>query len=465
MTTDDLGASQEQLGKALERAHMGEDRDLAGQVRDGGERFVRQLFGTLRLTRIHELSNSAFDKPVNDLHKSLAELNRLLGAVHLVAVEGQVYINDVRVRLDERLDTAGELGRELGRHDVGGISFHEVPDTVKIKALIAAFGVEPDPDRPRLALRDRIRGHGLDLVDLVGSYRFRMTGEEADVGVVDQDKARDRASSLVDSTIDSLGAARMPNPLPVRRAVTELLEAGASADALFDEPAHSTPFSRHTLRTSMLALLIGKALGLGQEALQDLGVAAMFHDVGYAAREGALPATDDAPAQAGFPPPFSRHGAAGARILLRQRGFHESKILRALAALQHHRAYDDERGRPVLFARILHVCESYEAMTILGPGRRDPPDALAALQMHAGTRYDPDIVQALINALGRWPPGTRLLLGDGRVVVVNGTPTGAEDWARPRCRLVRAADGMPATEVVKVDLTVDPARIIGISAS
>jgi hypothetical protein len=454
MSTDDLEASQEQLGKALERAHLGEDRDLAGQVRDGGERFVRQLFGTLHLTRIHDLSNSAFDKPVADLYTSLRELNRILGAVHLVAVEGQVYINDVRVRLDERLDTAGELGRELGRHDVGGISFHEVPDVVRIKAFIAAFGVDPDPDRPRLALRDRLRAQGLGLVDLVGSYRFRITGEEVDVGVVDGEKARGRASTLVDSTIDALGASRMPNPLPVRRAVTELLEAGTNADALFDEPAHSTPFSRHTLRTSMLALLIGRALGLNQEALQDLGVSAMFHDVGYAAREGAVPATGDAPAQAGYPPPFSR-----------QRGFHESKILRALAALQHHRDYDDPRGRPTLFARILHVCESYEALTILGPGLRDPPAALVALQVHAGTRYDPDVVQALINGLGRWPPGTRLLLGDGRIVVVSSTPSGAEDWARPRCRLFRAADGSPATEVVGIDLSVDPVRIIGVSAA
>ena len=43
----------------------------------------------------------------------------------------------------------------------------------------------------------------------------------------------------------------------------------------------------------------------------------------------------------------------GARMLLKQRGFHEAKIYRALGVLQHHRDFDDELGRPHMFARII----------------------------------------------------------------------------------------------------------------
>jgi hypothetical protein len=202
----------------------------------------------------------------------------------------------------------------------------------------------------------------------------------------------------------------------------------------------------------MLATLIGRALGLGQEALQDLGVAAMFHDVGYAEREGATPATEDAPAKPGFAPPYERHGAAAARLLLRQRGFHESKILRALAALQHTRPVKDPRGRPTLFARILHVCEAYDALTVLGPDLRSPPDALAALQAHAGSRYDALVVQALVNALGRYPPGTRLLLQGGLEVISVAVPSGEADFAKPRCRVLRRPDGTAPDERVHLDL-------------
>ena len=112
---DEIANAQHSLGAAVDKAKGGEDRELAAQVRDAGERFVRQVFGCLRLTRYHDLENKAYDKPIDEFHETLQGLIRLLGAVHLVAVEGQIYINDVRVRMDERLDTAVQLGREL-RH-------------------------------------------------------------------------------------------------------------------------------------------------------------------------------------------------------------------------------------------------------------------------------------------------------------------------------------------------------------
>ena len=44
---------------------------------------------------------------------------------------------------------------------------------------------------------------------------------------------------------------------------------------------------------------------------QDLGVCAMFHDVGYAYREGAQPAKSGQPAVPGYAPPLQRHASAG----------------------------------------------------------------------------------------------------------------------------------------------------------
>ena len=63
-----LDESQEALGKALERAKMGEDQDLAGRIRTAGERLVRLLFGLIKLTEIHELTNDAFIKPSEEFN-------------------------------------------------------------------------------------------------------------------------------------------------------------------------------------------------------------------------------------------------------------------------------------------------------------------------------------------------------------------------------------------------------------
>ena len=138
-----LDASQEQLGKALDKAHQGEDKELAGQIRDTGERFVRQLFGAMRLTGIHDLENKAYDKPIKELVVTLGQLIDLLGAVHLVSVEGQIYINDVRVRMDERMDLGGKLGGVLRRYGLGGVSFHARLEDIQFRRFIEGRGEAP----------------------------------------------------------------------------------------------------------------------------------------------------------------------------------------------------------------------------------------------------------------------------------------------------------------------------------
>ena len=61
-----IDSSQAQLGKALEKARMGEDKGLAVLVRDLGERLVRILYGLLKMTELHDIENQAFDKPMSE---------------------------------------------------------------------------------------------------------------------------------------------------------------------------------------------------------------------------------------------------------------------------------------------------------------------------------------------------------------------------------------------------------------
>ena len=453
MATDDLVIAQEALGGAIDKVRGGEDKDLAGTIRDAGERYVRQIFGALRMIKLHDLENAAFEKPLQALMETLAELIDLLGAVHLITVEGQVYINDLRVRLDERTEMGSMFSRELRRQGIGGISFHDKPSLDELRIFIELFAEDPHPDAPRAAFREKLTMRSLDCVDVVGVFRFRVTGEESAGELAEVTEVADRATSLVDVTVDALGASRMPNPLPIRRVVTEMLELGEGTTGFMDEDIGSSRFSSHTLRVSMISLLIGRELELNEESLQDLGVCAMFHDVGYAYREGAEPAKGDQPAVPGFAPPFERHASAGARMILRQRGFHESKILRALATLEHVRDFDDPRGRPSLFARILRIAEAYDTLMRNDGGGCTPAQALGKVAAHAGTRYDPDLVQLLVNALGRYPPGTVLELTDGRMVQVKSAARTPESWDQPLCQLLHDPnDYIPMDEEVLVDL-------------
>jgi len=439
---DDLSLAQDALARALGRARVGEDRALANQVRELGERLAHLLSGLLRMTRLHSPENAAFNKPVEDLQATLVQLHGLLGSVHLVAVEDQVYVNNIRIRSGDKASSMRELGAELRRHNVGGITFHVPLDGPAIRALVGALGGAPAAAEPRNGLVRTLHAAGVAGLELAGRFRFRMAGERA-TETADPRDVLARALAATDEAFQNLAAGRAPNPLPLRRLVAEILERDLSAEELWAEPPGEAPrYAVHQLRVAELALLVGRALGLPESVLQDLGVAALYHDCGYAA--GA-----SAPEGAGVS--FEGHGAGGARLMLRQRGFHEAKTRRVLAVLQHHRDAN-ERLRPGLFGRILRVAEDYDTLARRS-GKLSPTVALALMLKWAGTRYDTVLLQILINALGAYPPGSLLKLPDGRIVRSAAPARGPDTFAQPVARCLRLADGSPAPpETPLVDL-------------
>lgn len=439
--TDDLSRAQDALARALGRARIGEDRALANQVRELGERLAHLLSGLLRMTRLHSPDNSAFNKPVEDLHATLVQLTELLGSVHLVAVEDQVYVNDIRIRAGEKASSIRELGAELERHNAGGITFHLPLDGPGIRALIGRLGSAPADREPRNSLARALHAAGVSGLEIQSRFRFRMASEEAEETSDPRDFVS-RALAAADEAFQNLAAGRVPNPLPVRRLVTELLERSPVVEELWAEPPGAPPYALHQLRVAQLSLLVGRELALPQSVLQDLGVAALYHDCGYAA---------GAAASGGVGVSFERHAGAGARLMLRQRGFHEAKMRRVLAILQHHRDAND-RLHPGLFGRILRLAEDYDTLSRRS-GKLPPTMALAAMLKWAGTRYDAVLLQLLVNALGAYPPGTLLRLEDGRVVRSAAPARSPETFAHPLARCLRLADGSPApADLPLVDL-------------
>lgn len=451
-TADDLEKAQEQLGSALEHARAGEDKELGSQVREAGEGLVRGLVALMRLAGIHSPENAAFEVPLREMAAAMRRLELLLGAVHLVCVEGQVYVNDIRVRMDERLGFADELGRALGRHHCGGLTFNRPLDEAEIRRIFPVVAREPAKENPLSAFRDAITATGLDVVAASGRFRLRFTGEDAPTATQeDIHKTMARAENVVTEAWGSMAAARVPNPVPVRRLVNDLVDAsrghaewfGEAEETLWSPTAEA--YAAHSLRVCSLALVIGRELGLSETSLADLGVAAVYHDSGYATTED------------GVPPSYEHHTTAGMRKLLRQRGFHQAKVKRLLVAIEHHREHADKRGRPTLYARIVKIADDFENYTRRRPGGAfySPPEALGRMAFSSGTVYDPVLLQLFINRVGAYPPGTLLRLKDGRVVVTVSGARSPDLFDKPLCRLVYAEDGSSPGAPTEVDLAAE----------
>ncbi|MCC7537910.1 MAG: hypothetical protein IT379_16920, partial [Deltaproteobacteria bacterium] len=280
--TDDVASAQRQLGRAFDRARVGEDRQLATEVREKGEQLAMTLHGLLRMSRIHAADNKAFDRPIEELQVVLKRLVELLGVVHLATVEDQVYVNDIRIRVTSRAQPGDDLGAELRRHNVGGLTFHAPLSEQEMRALVGAFSGRPPTTGRRAAVVEALARHGVSSVEPTGVYRFRMAGEK---GGGTERRARGpeeviaHAVALVDETLANVAEHRMLNPLPLRRVVSELLGLDMQDEAFWLEPAAGSEHARHAARVCRLALLIGRGLMLTDGVLQDLGIAALVHDI------------------------------------------------------------------------------------------------------------------------------------------------------------------------------------------
>jgi HD-GYP domain-containing protein (c-di-GMP phosphodiesterase class II) len=399
---DDISSAQRRLGYVIERASIGEDRQLARKVREKGEAFVQILYGTMRMTRMYEINNETFERPIKEIGTLLSWLVEQLGTVHLVAVEGQVYINDVRIRFKTADQADSKLGEDLARHNVGSITFHEPIGDDKMLALLALLGtLEARREGRRAAVVTKLRDLQIDSVELGGINRYITDDDQIETN---WSEVLDRAVEAVEETWANVTAGRALNPLSLRRVVVEVLAAGIESIEFWQSAASGEEHAQHAVRVMRICLVIGQQLGLPPKALQDLGIAALVHDLGYAKAPG-----DSAIDLAG-------HLGRGALVMLRQRGFHDAKLQRILVALYHHHNHRDLIGVPSLFARIVRLAEDYDNLSRKSAGGKSPATALALMASGAMTAYDPVLLQLMINRLGRYPPGTTLLLDDGRRV-------------------------------------------------
>ena len=438
---------QDRLASAIERAQVGEDRELAQEVRERGEQLATLLYGLLRMSRFYGADNKAFDGPAGELASCVGRLADLLGPVTLVCVQDQVYVNDVRVRFGEKTGKPGELGAELSKNNVGGVTFHARPTDEAVRALIAALSLSPEPESPRAALMRFLDQHGVKDLDLGGINRFPKVGERSgkESSAQETHEVFERAGETVGQMWRNAAAGHLTNALALRRMVTEILALGPEDDEVWRKLEGAPPHVAHAMRVNLVALTLGQAAGLPESVLQDLGVAAVLHDVGYAADSDAT----------GELSHLDAHPFQGARVLALRRGFHEAKIRRVLAALHHHRDFDDARGRPSLFGRILRIAEDYDNYSRPEGGGLSPAEALAAMVPYGGTRYDPALLQLLINRFGRFPPGTLLELQDGRIVETTSLVSATSTFVAPRARVVQLPDGTTPLYEIIVELATE----------
>jgi len=221
--------------------------------------------------------------------------------------------------------------------------------------------------------------------------------------------------------------------------------------------------AEHSINVSLLAIALGRSLGMDQWELENLGICALLHDV------GKMNVADNILNKPGSlsPQEFSemaKHTLYAKKLLMERSDIYPGAVD---VAYSHHERLDG-RGYPrgidgskiSMFTRIVTIVDAYDAMTSDRCYRKgiSSLDALRIINKHKGTQFDADAAQKFIAMIGLYPPGFLLEMKNGEVGIILSHDKGYQ--LRPKVIMVLDKNKQPQPEAI-INLSQYPNDIDG----
>jgi HD-GYP domain-containing protein (c-di-GMP phosphodiesterase class II) len=210
----------------------------------------------------------------------------------------------------------------------------------------------------------------------------------------------------------------------------------------------------HAVNGMILSLLLGAELGMNREQLYELGVAALFHDIGAVFLPAEILNRPGKLTEEEFEI-VKQHTERGFAYLHEYFRLSEEA---SMGALQHHENYDGtgypnglKRKQISLVGRIIAVVDVYDALVSRRPFRAAmyAKQGLDILEQKADRKFDPDIVELFTHVVAPYPRGVPVQLSDGETAFV--FRNYRDHPHKPR--LIRANGGGEYIDLAKGDTT------------
>ncbi len=427
-----------------------------GQKRDDLTPLYHEILGQMsvlfRNAQLYGAANKVFDDPISRVRSAVASILKHEPQIDIERARSQFYVNKERIRTELRLlRTFSFVGVELMKRGMGGIQFTEVPSRQALAAVCTVFSRHTSLSEEGVDLFNRelikLGGHGVAFLDLIDEEDQQFQpGDRRERAIQTYQEALDFIRECV-TTVNS------PADMSVRQAkrvVHKLVDLSASDGEGFSMlglgaiKGHDDYTFNHMVNVCVIAIAFGRKLGFQRNDLAQLGLSALYHDMGKVHiplevlnKPGSLNEEEWAT--------MGNHTVFAARTLFPLVASDPLMVQQILTALQHHKQYDGQ-GYPKLrflkqqdlFTRVTSIVDRFDAMTTKRIyGRQFLPDeAISTLHESRGVRYDPALVKAFINCMGVFPVGSTVMLRSSEIAVVTQANTDLDHISQPMVKVV-----------------------------
>lgn len=414
------------------------------EIHKHGQDIINQFSVILRTAQIHDPGNIAVMTAVERFLSLINQLTESGTSINLELVGEYFYIDETRIRYSmEYLLNFDFLIREFKRREIGRIVFMSNLQPEDIQIFLKAFIAAGFSDTPYETMSD-ITGESDNLE--ISRLQKILEGEEVDVRKVIK-KVYFNAVSYTRGVMTKIQAGEKVNIKKAKRVVESMVDhileeenllIGMTAIKEYDEYTY-----HHSVNVSILSIALGQRLGLSKKILTELGLVALFHDIGKIEipSEVLNKSTNFTEDEWKV---IRRHPIWGVKAVLKIRGVDFTAARAAIVAFEHHMNYDLS-GYPKVakhseldfFSRIVSLADQYDAMTSSRVYSRIPlsPDkALSIMMERAGSQLDPLLFKFFINMVGVFPIGTLVMLDTKELGLVYESNTVFAD--RPRVLII-----------------------------
>ena len=420
----------------------------------------RAFLVALRNCRTHGWSNEASVEAIDQFAHSVNQVFASRDAFSLVVVGDFLYLDDVRLRVDST--GYGFLEAVIGEmvtRGIGSITFQNRIGERQARTLIGMINQIAVPDDEQLPrLNDQLEEASTPVE--LGPVKPVNEHTEASEQLDKKERCKKVFFRALTVTRAVMASAHLGKRLEMRQAKRVVQN---MVDLMMDEEftllgmstlkAHDNYTFYHSVNVCIYSLALGKRAGFNRNQLAELGVAALFHDLGKSKvpldvlRKPGKFSSEEWDV-------MKTHPEMGVKELVRMRGLSSLAFKSMVACFEHHMNYSAQPGgypklrktyRTHAIGRIVAIADAFDALTTkrVYMTKAIPRDkALSYLLAQAGSKFDPVLLRLFVNMIGVYPVGTAVRLASGRLAVVVAVPEDPALCHRPVVKVITDDSGV-----------------------
>jgi len=435
-----------------------------------GRRLLTSLYGALSALRLYPVENETVQGALTELHGLMERVVGVDGGAEVRVVGDFFFLNETRLRLDlSNFATFGSFASALQSHGIGAVEVLPGVEKREWAPFLSMLLRKPAPEHPFESFLERFAGAHVEHIHLRSATDVDEPAQEEKLTAAKRTYAQ--SVKVAKDVLQDMRIGKAVNVRKVKRAVQGIVD-----QVLSNEPSMVTMTTlrdfdeytfTHSVNVSIFSVIIGQRLGLDRLQLYELGLGALFHDVGKQRLDVNVINKPDKLNDAEWAH-LREHPTEGLLLLFDMHGFADMPYRQMLMAYEHHMKTDltgypvNKRPRsPSLFTRIVAVADSFDAGTSVRSYQYKPwpPDAvLQEMRDNPKRGLDTLLVKVLITATGVYPVGTLVILDTHELAIVAQVNKDPGLLHRPIVRVISDPVGLPLPQPKTLDLSEsDPA--------